>query len=197
MTMSGSPKPMGTGKPAMIFDAMRGGWVQPDVHRAGQSRAAPPHWEAPPAKGKRDPSHYELKHYGDWQLDMKSEQKLGLAPADWSVSSAMSDTRPNGRAMFDARFHGNAMGRARGGYSMMADARGMEFTAGKLTAAENLDSNFFAADMADETAAAEASAEKNKFGNNTNFSVFQSGELAMSGMSALQQATDTSKIDFN
>ena len=44
---------------------------------------------------------------------------------------------------------------------------------------------------------AEASAEKNKFGNNTNFSVFQSGELAMSGMSALQQATDTSKIDFN
>ena len=35
---------------------------------------------------------------------------------------------------------------------MMADARGMEFTAGKLTAAQNLDSNFFAADMADETA---------------------------------------------
>ena len=89
------------------------------------------------------------------------------------------------------------MGRARGGYSMVADSRGMEFTAGKLAAAENMDSNFFAADMADETEAAEASAEKNKFGNNTNMAVFQSDELAKAGMSALQRATDTSKIDFD
>lgn len=92
------------------------------------------------------------------------------------VSSAMDDTRPNGQALFDARFHGNAMGRARGGYSMMADARGMEFTSGKLEKAENLDSNFFAEDMADETAAAEASAEKNKYGCNTNMVRAQSLE---------------------
>ena len=43
-----------------------------------------------------------MKHYGDWQLDLKGEQTLGLAPPDWSVSSAMNDTRPNGQALFDA-----------------------------------------------------------------------------------------------
>ena len=50
---------------------------------------------------------------------------------------------------------------------------------------------------ADETAAAAASAEKNKLGNNSNLSAFQGDELAKAGMSALQRATDTSKIDFN
>jgi len=180
----------------MVHDPSRGGWVQEDAHRAGQARAAPPHWAAP-SKPKRDPMHYETKHFGAWQLDLKGEQTLGLAPPDWSVSSAMDDTRPNGQALFDARFHGNSMGRARGGYSMVADARGMEFTKGKLARAENMDSRFFAADMADETEAAELSAEKNKFGNNTNMAVFQSNELAMSGMSALQRATDKSKIDFD
>ena len=67
----------------------------------------------------------------------------------------------------------------------------------KLKKAENMDSNFFAADMSDETAAAAASAEKNKLGNNSNLSAFQGDELAKAGMSALQRATDTSKIDFN
>ena len=118
---------------------------------------------------------------------MKAEIDLGLAPPEWSVSSKMDDTRPNGKAIFDARFSGNAMGRARGGYSMVADARGMEATAGKLQRAENMDSNYFAADMADETAAAEISAEKNKLGNNTNFSSFSGVDMALANMSQLQR----------
>ena len=68
---------------------------------------------------------------------------------------------------------------------------------GKLEKAVNMDSDFFAEDMSDETALAKDSAEKNKFGNNTNMAVFQSDELAKAGMSALQLARDTSKIDFD
>ena len=172
----------------LVFDPLRGGWVQPQVHRAGQERAKPPHLEAGSSPtGKHVPHHYEERHFGDWKLDMKSEQALGLAPPDWSVSSAMDDTGPNGQAMFDARFFGQAMGRARGGYSMIADARGMEFTAGKLEKAKNMDSDFFAEDMSDETALAKASAEKNKFGNNTNFSSFGNTDMALAQMSQLQR----------
>lgn len=178
----------------MVFDPLRGGWVQPDANRAGQQRALPPHWETPVAthpKGLRyvpdRTHHFEEPHYDNWRLDMKAEIDLGLAPPEWSVSSKMDDTRPNGKAIFDARFSGNAMGRARGGYSMVADARGMEATAGKLQRAENMDSNYFAADMADETAAAEISAEKNKLGNNTNFSSFSGVDMALANMSQLQR----------
>jgi len=217
VTMSGAPLaksrdtpflpfgsfPHQTIKTDMHYDATRGGWVQADDNRGGQPRALPPHWiqpsekQVPAPKAKRDPRHFEMKHFGSWQLDMKGEQELGLAPPDWSVSSSMNDVRPNGQALFDARFHGGAMGRARGGYSMVADARGMEATAGKLEKAQNLDSAFWANDMSDETELARVSAEQNKFGNNTNMAVFQSNELAMAGMSALQRATDTSKIDFD
>lgn len=139
----------------------------------------PPHWAAPdpfaPKGYKHIPTrHFEHRHVGDWQLNMKSEQSLGLAPPDWSTSSKMDDIRPNGKALFDARFSGNAMGRARGGYAMVADARGMEATAGKLERAQNMDSNFFASDMADETTAAAASAEANKLGNNSHLGSFSS-----------------------
>jgi len=177
----------------MVFDPLRGGWVQPDAQRAGQSRALPPHWETPVAthpKGLHYASnrthHYEEPHEGDWKLDMKAEIDLGLAPPPWSVSSKMDDTRPNGKAMFDARFSGSPMGRARGGHAMVADARGIEF-AGGTQKAVNMDSNFFAADMADETAAAADSAEKNKYGNNTNFSSFQGVDMALANMSQLQR----------
>jgi len=199
----------------MVFDPVRGGWVQPDAHRAGQERQLPanlvkamshssymqPAINAPegmkPFEKRRQPEHFENRHQGEWTLAMQQEQQLGLAPPDWSVSSAMADTRPNGRAMFDARFYGQAMGRARGGYSMVGDARGMEFTAGKLTAAESVDANDFAFDMADETAAGAASAEKNAMGNNTNLDSFDGNALALANMSALQRATDKSRIDFN
>ena len=200
----------------------------------------PPHWMQGvkhPTGLKYSPSrthHFEEPHVASWKLDLKSETNLGLAPADWSVSSKMDDERPNGKSLFDARFHGNAMGRARGGYSMMADARtlsldlthhapplvsllpgwllpcvlarrcvpssdhlpphlccalagGMEATAGKLTRAENLDSNWFATDMADETAAAATSAELNKLGNNTNLDSHGNLDLVLANMSQLQR----------
>ena len=135
--------------------------------------------------------HYETKHFSNqWRLDMKKEISLGLMPADWSTSSQMNDPRPNGRSMFDARFVESPMGRARGGRAMVWDARGTKH-AGGTKAAENWDSAAFAVEMSDETAAAEASADKNKFGNNTNMAVFQSNELATAGMSALQRARDT------
>ena len=35
--------------------------------------------------------HHEKLHYSQWRLDMKTEVDLGLAPADWSTSSAMAD----------------------------------------------------------------------------------------------------------
>ena len=70
---------------------------------------------------------------------------------------------------------------------MIADARGMEFASGKLTKAVNMDSDFFAADMADETAAAEKSADLNKYGNNTNFSSFDDNSMMLAQMSKLQR----------
>jgi hypothetical protein len=164
--------------------------------------AMPRHWTTPieVVHGARSPTkmgqwrqhehtrHFESRHDVDgWKLDMRAEIELGLAPPEWSTSSQMDDTRPNGKSLFDARFSGNAMGRARGGYSMMADARGMEATAGKLQKAVNMDSNWFAADMADETAAAELSAEANKLGNNTNIGATVSVDAALAQMSMLQR----------
>jgi hypothetical protein len=185
----------------MVFDPARGGWVQPDAARPNQTKAMPTHWATPieAVHGAHSPSkmdkwrqgehthHFESRHESAWRLDMKAEVNLGLAPPEWSTSSQMNDIRPNGKALFDARFSGNAMGRARGGYSMMADARGMESTAGKLQKAENMDSSWFATDMADETAAAEASAELNKYGTNTNFGSVNSAEQALAQMSQLQR----------
>jgi len=188
---------------SLVFDPARGGWVQPDQHRAGMQRAAPPHWEQPPMPrniaeridipiGERpEPLNYEWMHDGPWKLDLKREEELGLAPANWSVTSAMNDPRPNGKSIFDARFVGNAMGRAAGGYAMMSDGRGMDASAGQLKKAQNMDSNFFAADMADETAAGAASAEKNKYGNNTELASFDNPDarraMALAQMSKLQQ----------
>ena len=63
----------------------------------------------------------------------------------------------------------------------------MEATAGKLQKAVNMDSNWFAADMADETAAAEMSAEANKLGNNTNIGATVSVDAALAQMSMLQR----------
>lgn len=127
---------------------------------------------------------------------MKSEVDLGLVPANWSTSSQMNDPRPNGRSMFDARFIESPMGRARGGRSMVWDSRGTA-NAGKTQKAQNWDADVYALEMSDETAAAELSTEKNRFGNNTNMSVFQNNELALANMSALQRARDTSKIDID
>ena len=53
----------------LIFDPMRGGWVQPDANRAGQGRFNPPHWDLPAGKAKREPHHFEEAHQGKWQLD--------------------------------------------------------------------------------------------------------------------------------
>ena len=91
----------------LVFDPMRGGWVQPDQHRAGQDRQLPSNYSvgdavtqsalqpapnAPtnlrPYERRRQPEHYEQRHHGEWQLALKAEQELGLAPPDWSVSSA-------------------------------------------------------------------------------------------------------------
>jgi len=127
---------------------------------------------------------------------MKTETDLGLAPPPWSTSSQMNDPRPNGRSIFDARFVESPMGRARGGRSMVWDARGTA-NAGGTKKAENWDANVFAEDMSDETALAEASAEKNAMGVNMNLAVFQNNDLALANMSALQRARDTSKIDFD
>lgn len=72
-----------------------------------------------------DGGHYETIHFSkDWKLGMKFEEDLGLVPPMWSVSSAMNDPRPNGRAMFDARFIERPAGRARGGRAMVWDSRG-------------------------------------------------------------------------
>lgn len=141
---------------------------------------------SPPKAGAT--MHHEAIHYGDsWMLDMKKETELGIAPKDWSTTSQMNDERPNGRSIFDARFHHNAMGRARGGHSMTWDPTGVAAQRGKLQKAVNMDSAFFAEDMADETAAAEASADLNKYGNNTNMSSFQNNEMLLAQMSKLQR----------
>ena len=58
---------------------------------------------------------------------------------------------------------------------------------GKLKKAENMDSSWFATDMADETEAGEQSAMANKLGNNTNLSSFDDHSLAVAQMSKLQR----------
>ena len=122
-----------------------------------------------------------------WQFNMDDEVKLGLAPAEWSTTSQMNDPRPLGKSLFDARFVNSPMGRARGGYSMHVDARGIAQTKGQTAKAENMDSNWFANDMADETAAGNQSAMTNQYGQNTNLSSFSDSSLALAQMSLLQK----------
>jgi len=70
--------------------------------------------------------HFETLHYSkDWNMDLKTETDLGLAPAPWSTSNSMSDGRPNGRPIFDARWKESPMGRARGNKGMVSDPRGL------------------------------------------------------------------------
>ena len=64
----------------LIFAPSRGGWVQPEINRAGQERAPPPHWEQPSPPKKREPVNFEVKHEGEWMLSMEKEIALGLAP---------------------------------------------------------------------------------------------------------------------
>lgn len=122
-----------------------------------------------------------------WQFNMDDEVRLGLAPPDWSTTSQMNDPRPLGKSLFDARFVASPMGRARGGYSLAQDARGIAQTKGQVKKAENMDSNWFANDMADETAAGAQSAITNQYGNNTNLSSMSDSSLALAQMSLLQK----------
>lgn len=150
---------------AMKFDPLKGGWVPvgDDTHNAGGERAYPPHWneaiaqqEAAAAaqlprsrdKPQRVTEHFEKVHEGNFKLNMKYEVDLGLAPADWSVSSKMDDPRPNGKAIFDARFVESPVGRARAGRSMVWDPRGTAH-AGGTKKAENWDAQAMA-DAAEE-----------------------------------------------
>jgi len=180
----------------MVFDASKGGWVdssspkQPVLTQAIQRYESPSTGNAKHDKFNVHVSHtrhFEDRHMSpDWHLGMDKEIGLGLAPAHWSVSSAMDDQRPNGQALFDARFHQSAMGRARGGHSMVWSGAGVA-NSGPLKAAENWDSNAFATEMKEETAAGADSASKNQFGNNTNLSSFSGADLALAQMSALQR----------
>lgn len=110
----------------MFFNPETGGWQTQSAsggsHRVGQ----PPLPSSPPSPSRIPRSRekaIESKamrdiHYGDYKLDMAKEVALGILPPDWSVTSQMKDTRPNGRAQFDARFIEAPVGRARGGRSM-------------------------------------------------------------------------------
>ncbi len=138
----------------MSFDPVLGGWASIDAHksthRAKSPPKHPPHW-APPTGGEvprlRD-KHIEKPHYGEFRLNMKTEIGLGMAPADWSVTSAMNDPRPLGRPMFDARFVENPVGRARGGRNMEWSPVGTA-DAGMTTKAQNVDLVAAMADKAD------------------------------------------------
>ena len=70
---------------------------------------------------------------------------------------------------------------------MHIDARSIAQTQGETKKAENMDSNWFAADMADETAAGANSAMANQYGNNTNLDSFSNADLALAQMSQLQR----------
>ena len=74
----------------------------------------PPHWATPieAVHGSHSPTkmgqwrqhehthHFEHRHDVDgWKLDMRAEIDLGLAPPEWSTSSQMADTRPNGKSL--------------------------------------------------------------------------------------------------
>lgn len=67
---------------------------------------------------------------------------------------------------------------------MVWDPMGVANSGGTKKAV-NMDSAFFAEDMADETALAAESAEKNKFGNNTNFDYDE--DIVLAQMSKLQK----------
>lgn len=95
-----------------------------------------------------DSKHFEKPHYGNHRLDMQYEANLGLVPPDWSVTSAMDDPRPNGKAIFDARFVESPVGRARAGRSMVWDSRGSAHSGGTKKA-ENWDAGAMA-DAAEE-----------------------------------------------
>lgn len=69
---------------------------------------------------------------------------------------------------------------------MMQDARGIA-NAGGTEKALNMDSNFFAEDMADETAAGNESAIKNQYGTNTNLTSFDGPDMMLAQMSQLQK----------
>ena len=69
---------------------------------------------------------------------------------------------------------------------MVWDPRGTAH-AGGTKKAENKDSAWFAADMADETAAAAQSAVANQYGTNSNLTVFDNADLALAQMSKLQK----------
>jgi len=99
-----------------------------------------------------------------WRLDMNDEITLGLAPANWSTTSQMSDPRPNGQNIFDARFRHSPMGRARANDGIIWDPRALVSPLGtrKQIGAPSVDSRWFAESMKDETAAAAISAEKFK-----------------------------------
>ena len=163
--MSGSPSPPtspeflsygaaphGVPREAMVFDAALGGWISnPEVANALRLPAAPdglPLWTAPTGltpKGKStsDGKHFEIVHQGGWKLDMAKEVELGLVPPDWSVTSKMDDSRPNGKGIFDARFIESPVGRAAAGRSMVWDARGTAH-AGKTEKAQNWDAGAMA-----------------------------------------------------
>ena len=167
VSMTGNPSPPRAGALNNLPAAYR------VVAEAAYAKPEPP---SPPKSRTR---HFEEVHYAKkWQLDMADESTLGIAPPKWSQTSQMGDTRPNGKSMFgalphssplptaaavpsrsdcccaachlaDARFHNTPMGRARGGHSMVWDSRGVA-SSGGTTKAVNMDSAFFAADMADE-----------------------------------------------
>jgi len=173
VSMTGNPSPPRAGALNNLPAAYR------VVAEAAYAKPEPP---SPPKSRTR---HFEEVHYAKkWQLDMADESTLGIAPPKWSQTSQMGDTRPNGKSMFDARFHNTPMGRARGGHSMVWDSRGVA-SSGGTTKAVNMDSAFFAADMADETALAAESAERNKYGNNTNFDYDE--DMVLAQMSQLQK----------
>jgi len=155
-------------KDDMFFDPVRGGWVRADDKygmppQNPKPPSPPPMWKhpdpaAPVVKNANkiprardkllDSKHFEKPHYGNHRLDMQYEANLGLVPPDWSVTSAMDDPRPNGKAIFDARFVESPVGRARAGRSMVWDSRGTAHS-GSTKKAENWDAGAMA-DAAEE-----------------------------------------------
>lgn len=93
---------------------------------------------------------------------MAHEEDMGIVPSAWSTSSQMRDPRPNGRSIFDARFSDTPMGRSRGYNGIIWDPRSIvsPFGTTGMKGAASIDARTFAADMADETAAAAQSEKK-------------------------------------
>lgn len=145
----------------MVFDPVLGGWVSVAKRGPQYRQPPPPRWAVPDDKGDEPTAstHFEEPHFSNWRLNMNKEVELGVMPAEWSVSSAMDDPRPNGAAIFDARFIQSPVGRARAGRSMMWDPRGTAH-AGGTQKASNIDSASWADNWSDETAAAKALMEE-------------------------------------